>query len=292
MASLGKKKYIFVVSAVIILIGIISMAIQGLNLGIDFRGGTIITVDLKTDANQEDLKTIVASAGGKDIQIQNAGDQSYIIRFYTDENADIHELRAAINKGLADKYGDEIDPSYETVSASASRELIIAAFVTAAVAIVGMLIYIAFRFDLNSGLAAVIGLIHDVLITLSVVSVVQLQLNTTFIAALLTILGYAINNTIIVFDRIRENNKKYDVKQYDRNFVVNLSVKESITRTIFSTLTTLFTIGMLYILGVTSIKEFTLPIIVGIASSVYSSLCVNPLVWVLFSERKSAKKKA
>ncbi|MBS6475531.1 MAG: hypothetical protein KH354_06080, partial [Clostridiales bacterium] len=93
MASLGKKKYIFVVSAVIILIGIISMAIQGLNLGIDFRGGTIITVDLKTDANQEDLKTIVASAGGKDIQIQNAGDRSYIIRFYTDENADIHELR-------------------------------------------------------------------------------------------------------------------------------------------------------------------------------------------------------
>ena len=137
-----------------------------------------------------------------------------------------------------------------------------------------------------------IGLIHDVLITLAVVSVVQLQLNTTFIAALLTILGYAINNTIIVFDRIRENNKKYDVKQYDRNFVVNLSVKESITRTIFSTLTTLFTIGMLYILGVTSIKEFTLPIIVGIASSVYSSLCVNPLVWMLFSERKSAKKKA
>ena len=121
MASLGKKKYIFVVSAVIILIGIISMAIQGLNLGIDFRGGTIITVDVKTDANQEDLKTIVASAGGKDIQIQNAGDHSYIIRFYTDENADIHELRAAINKGLSDKYGDEIDPSYETVSASASR---------------------------------------------------------------------------------------------------------------------------------------------------------------------------
>ena len=292
MASLGKKKYIFVVSAVIILIGIISMAIQGLNLGIDFRGGTIITVDLKTDANQEELKAIVASAGGKDIQIQNAGDHSYIIRFYTDENADIHELRAAINKGLSDKYGDEIDPSYETVSASASRELIVAAFVTAAVAIVGMLIYIGFRFDLNSGLAAVIGLIHDVLITLAVVSVVQLQLNTTFIAALLTILGYAINNTIIVFDRIRENNKKYDVKQYDRNFVVNLSVKESITRTIFSTLTTLFTIGMLYILGVTSIKEFTLPIIVGIASSVYSSLCVNPLVWMLFSERKSAKKKA
>ena len=159
------------------------------------------------------------------------------------------------------------------------------------IASVLMLAYIAIRFDLNSGIAAVLGLVHDVLMMLSFMVLLRsvVQMNSSFIAAMLTIVGYSINNTIVIFDRIRENAKRLspDMPRVD---VVNRSVQECLGRTINTTLTTLITIVLLYILGVDSIREFALPIIVGLLSGVYSANMINGYVWAALEELRIAHK--
>lgn len=155
-----------------------------------------------------------------------------------------------------------------------------------------MLIYIAFRFDLFSGVAAVAGLLHDVLIMISFMVILRnvIQMNSSFIAAMLTIVGYSINNTIVIFDRIRENNKKPALAGQPRSEIVELSVKESLGRTINTTLTTLVTIVTLYILGVASIREFSLPIIIGILAGAYSANLINGYVWAALEDARLARK--
>jgi preprotein translocase subunit SecF len=156
-----------------------------------------------------------------------------------------------------------------------------------------MLVYIAFRFDFASGLAAVLGLLHDVLIMLSFMVILRnvLQMNSSFIAAMLTIVGYSINNTIIIFDRIRENRKKPACAGLTRAQVVDLSVKESLGRTLTTTLTTLVTIVCLYVLGVSAIREFSLPIIVGVLAGVYSANLINGYLWAALEDLRLGRKK-
>ena len=153
-----------------------------------------------------------------------------------------------------------------------------------------MLIYIAIRFDLNSGLAAVFGLLHDVLMMLAFMVLLRsvVQMNSSYIAAMLTIVGYSINNTIVIFDRIRENVRKLPAAPKEE--VVNKSIRECLGRTINTTLTTLMTIVTLYILGVDSIREFALPIIIGIVSGVYSANMINGYVWAFLEEKKRQRK--
>ncbi len=154
-----------------------------------------------------------------------------------------------------------------------------------------MLIYIAIRFDFKSGVCAVAALAHDLIIMFGFYSVFQCTMNTSFVAAVLTIIGYSINATIIVFDRVRENVKTMRKASFDEK--ADAAIRSSYTRTLFSSLTTLFTIGALYILGVSSIREFALPIIVGLVCGAYSSLFVAPTLWGLWNESsaKSAKAK-
>lgn len=287
----NKRTVYFLISAAVILAGIISIIVQGLNLGIDFRGGNLLSIEFATEIDEAKVEDIIINAGGKDARIQRGEGNNYEIRFYNDATVDVAEIRQTISAELEKEYGD-ITTSFDTVSATASQELVLAAFWTVAVAVIFMLLYIWFRFELSFGIATIIGLVHDIVITISLMSILQVQLNSTFIAAMLTIVGYAINNTIVIFDRVRENNKKYDVRSHTREFVVRTSVKESITRTVFSSLTTLFTIGALCILGVTSVKEFALPIIVGIASSIYSCMFINPWVWEFFASKNMFKKKS
>ena len=166
------------------------------------------------------------------------------------------------------------------MGAIAGRDLINNAIKSVSLAAVLMLLYIAVRFDFYSGLAAIIGLLHDVAIMLSAVVLLHsfIRVETTFIAALLTIVGYSINNTIIIFDRIRENSHKSTLRQLDRESIVNLSVQESLSRTLNTTITTLLTIVTLYIMGVDSIKQFALPLIIGIVAGTYSANLINGYV--------------
>ena len=214
-----------------------------------------------------------------------------MIRIKDVAEADIQQIQAQVEEKLREKYPEaESVGDVNYVGPVAGATLVRNAVISVLLAAALMLVYIAIRFDLNSGLSAVFGLLHDVLIMLSFMVIFRsfIQMNSSFIAAALTIVGYSINNTIVIFDRIRENAKKYP--SMPRADVTNLSIQESLGRTLTTTATTLITIVALCILGVASIREFALPIIIGILSGVYSANMINGYVWAFLEEKRRAKK--
>lgn len=250
----------------------------------EVKDGTITASAVLGDDfdTQAVIDTVVAVAG-ESASVTFDGDKVNLSLSVND--ADKEAVTAQL---LTAKMSELLSFESEGSDSTVSSEVTAAAFWTVLLAAVCMLIYIWFRFELYSGLTAIIGLLHDVFVTITVMSLFQVQLNATFIAALLTIIGYVINNTIIIFDRIRENSKKLTgMSNYE---VARLSVKQSLRRTLFASITTLLTVGVLFILGVTSVKNFTLPIIVGIFSSMYTSTLLNPLIWSLFKDRADKKK--
>lgn len=286
------KVCIRVSSAVIVLALALSVFGLGMNLGIDFAGGIIMEYDMGAEFDVSDVQTALANQGVAESQIQVSGEDGHIaqIRIRDVENSD--EMRAALEQELSAKYADIEFVTVDRVGAVAGRDLILNALKSVLVAAVLMLAYIALRFDFYSGLAAVIGLVHDVLIMVAVMVFLRafVQVNTTFIAAMLTIVGYSINNTIVIFDRIRENVKGGALRNHTRAEVVVLSTRECFTRTVSTALTTLLTTVTLFVLGVSSIREFTLPLIVGIVSGVYSANAINGYVWAFLMDRRAAAK--
>ncbi|MDY3619206.1 protein translocase subunit SecF [Agathobaculum sp.] len=275
------------------LVGLLALPFgqQLFNLDIDFAGGTEMEFNMKQQVTQDltnEIDTLFKDTTGVDpSSVTSSGDKNeqVIIRSTSIDS----ETRAKVIKAMQDKYSLTDDDLYnsEDVSASVGNDLKTAAFVCAIVAIILMLIYITIRFELTSGLAAVCCLVHDLLIMLSVYVIFQLPLNQNFIAAALTILGYSINASIIVFDRIRENLRTARKEPFEE--VAERSVWQTMGRTINTTLTTLFTVGMIFILGVSSLKEFTLPLIIGILAGAYSSIFLSASLWAFF--RKKFRKK-
>ncbi len=262
------------------------------NLSIDFAGGTEMEFNMKQAVTQDiqtEVQKLYKDTAGVDASVTSSGDQNeqVLIRSTSIDS----ETRAKVITAMEEKYGltDEDLYGNEDVSASVGQDLQAAAFLCAIVAIVLMLIYITLRFELTSGLAAVTCLLHDLMIMLSVYVWFQIPLDTGFIAAALTILGYSINASIIVFDRIRENLRTARKEAFED--VAERSVWQTMGRTINTTLTTLFTIGMIFILGVPSLKQFTLPLIVGILAGAWSSVMLSASFWA-FYRKKFRKKKA
>ena len=209
--------------------------------------------------------------------VQKAGEGTQVIIKLLELDS---ESRDALCHIIAGKYGLNLTTDLlgvNNVGASISSDLRTAAISAALIAILLMLVYISFRFEILSGLTAVICLAHDVFVMFAAYSLLQIPLNSTMIAAVLTILGYSINATIIVFDRIRENVKLHSKDNFDTN--VDLSIKQTFRRSVNTSITTLFTIGMVYFLGVDSIKQFALPIIIGIFAGFYSSVCLSGNIW-------------
>jgi preprotein translocase subunit SecF len=263
-------------------------------MGIDFEGGLSMEYNLKQSAVKGDVEGILGDLGISSyaVSYQGEGEKEIVIRIKEVAEDDIQNIQARFEEKLKEKYPEaESVGDVNYVGPVAGATLITNAIVSVAIAAVLMLIYIAIRFDLNSGLAAVFGLVHDVLIMLSFMVIFRsfIQMNSSFIAAALTIVGYSINNTIVIFDRIRENAKKYP--NMPRAEVTNISIRESLGRTLTTTATTLITIVALCILGVASIREFALPIIVGILSGVYSANMINGYVWAYLEEKRRARKK-
>ena len=186
---------------------------------------------------------------------------------------------------INDKYSGQAVKG-DIISATVSSELLTNAILAICLSIVLMLVYIAFRFEVSSGLSAVVALMHDILIMFCFMAIFHIELNSTFIAALITILGYSINNTIIVFDRIRENSKSVFYKNSTATFIANQSIKETLMRSINTSVTTLLTIAMVAIIGVPSIRIFALPIIAGLLSGTFSSIFIAPSIWALWKDRK------
>ena len=284
-----KKKIWFSISAIIILIGIGFMVFKGLNLGIDFAGGTSVVFEFGGEFDKAEVDEMIKDYA-KDPVTNTVNDTQYEVKSKDFPNDKVTEFV----KALKEKYDtmpeedSEIIASQDEVGASIGKDLTKSSLIALAVAFVAMLIYIAIRFEFKFGIAALTALIHDVLITLSVYAIFDIPVNSSFIAAMLTIVGYSINDTIVVFDRIRENRKAN--RRADVNEITNKSISQTMARSINTTLTTLFTIVAVFIF-VPSVREFSFPIIIGILSGLYSSITIAPSVWTLLEKKnkKSAK---
>ena len=290
------KQCLMISAGIMVLALLLSLFGMGINVGIDFSGGMSMQYTMGEAVTQSDIEGVLNGIGLKDyaVSVQGTGKDSINIRIKAIDEDGVQGVQASITEALQAKYPNAAiygDVNY--VGPVAGATLLRNAFLSVLIAALCMLIYIAIRFDFNSGAAAVLGLVHDVLIMLSFMVILRsfVQMNSSFIAAMLTIVGYSINNTIIIFDRIRENARKMP-SSTPRVDVVNRSIKECLGRTINTTLTTLVTIVCLYIFGVSSIREFALPIIVGISSGVYSANMINGYVWAFLEEKKRAKKAA
>lgn len=290
------KQCLMISAGIMVLALLLSLFGMGINVGIDFSGGMSMQYTMGEAVTQSDIEGVLNGIGLKDyaVSVQGTGKDSINIRIKAIDEDGVQGVQASITEALQAKYPNAAiygDVNY--VGPVAGATLLRNAFLSVLIAALCMLIYIAIRFDFNSGAAAVLGLVHDVLIMLSFMVILRsfVQMNSSFIAAMLTIVGYSINNTIIIFDRIRENARKMP-SSTPRVAVVNRSIKECLGRTINTTLTTLVTIVCLYIFGVSSIREFALPIIVGIISGVYSANMINGYVWAFLEEKKRAKKAA
>ena len=288
------RKLFFGISIGIISIGIIVMIVCGivtgspLNYSLEFKGGTATTVSFETKMDDSVIDGEIVS------QIEKiTGDANVLWTTVNDSNEVIFKTRT-LNEDereefktlMVNNYGVLADKiSVETISSTISSEMQKDALIAVGIASICMLIYIWFRFsDFRFGVSAVAALIHDVLVVLTFYACVRLSVGSTFIACMLTIVGYSINATIVIFDRIRENLKEMKKKQTMED-VVNESVSQTLSRSIFTSLTTFITVLMLYILGVSSVREFALPLMIGILSGTYSSVCVTGSLWFVLRNK-------
>jgi len=287
-----KRKIFFIISLCIIAAGIIGFIAMGFNLDIDFIGGTTMHIDMhKAFDNQmrDDINAVVTDVmGEKASSIQKTGSSGTEVIIKTKELST--EQRDAIFEGIKEKYGlDDSDRlMVDNVSPAVGKDLSRSAFISCALAVLLMLIYITIRFEFLTGLSAVICLMHDALVMLTIYVLFRLPMGLNFIAAILTILGYSINATIIIFDRVRENMKLLRRSGFAE--VINVSIWQTLTRSINTSLTTLMVIVVLYILGVPTIKDFAFPIIVGIIAGTYSSVFISGNIWYVLRKKFNSVK--
>ncbi len=287
---LGKKAVFFAVSGAVIVAGFVFMGINKastgnpLNYSLEFIGGTSTNVTFPENRSIEDLDANVVPviediSGDPNVQTQKVQGTNEVI--FKTRTLSV-EQREELNEALAEQFGvDESGITAETISSTISSEMRSSAVLAILVATVLMLIYIWFRFkDIRFGASSVLALLHDVLVVLAFYAIAKVSVGNTFIACMLTIVGYSINATIVIFDRVRENlqlaGSKADLQQ-----LVDQSVTQTLSRSIFTSLTTFIMVAALYVLGVSSIKEFALPLMVGIVCGAYSSVCLTGAMWYL-----------
>jgi len=295
MNIIKNKMIYFAVSFVVILIGIGFMIFNyfngsGLfNFDIQFIGGTSITANnLGSDFNNDDISAIISDVIGEEGQVQRIGDTSVNVKTKTLDDTQITDIKSKI----CEKYGIE-DNTIEvtTISATISGEMQEKAILAVGVSCIAMLIYVSLRFrDFKIGASCIIALLHDALVVLACYAVFRIPLNNSFIAAILTVLGYSINASIVIFDRLRENKRRLGSR--DSANVMNVSIRQSMRRSLYTSLTTFFTILSLYVFGVQSVKEFALPIVVGIICGTYSSVFLVGSLWYIFESHKKQFKKS
>ncbi len=314
-------KWFLIAPIVIILVGVILLCTLGFNLGIDFTGGSNMTIFIDKDGSygtqydiNKDYGEIERVVNGvlqkhnfsissmqkttmvvDDDQLKTSGD-AVIVKF---QNNSDDELNETIRKELLEAFGYSEDDGESALvanggitMASASAELMMNSFIALLVAVVVILIYVAFRFEITSGLAAILALFHDLLVTASIVLICRIEINVSFIAALITILGYSINNTIIIFDRMRDEVKfaRNADKKIVNEDIANLSVRQTMTRSILTTLTTFLMIFFVTVIGVANIREFAFPIMIGILAGFYSSVFITPGLWAIAYKPRKKKK--
>lgn len=288
MKIVENRKYFFIISALFILTGGLFSIIQGIELGIDFTGGTEIEIDMEQYVESSEIREILDNYDSA-ASINHIGADQHNIVIRTSEDLSSEERRELFID-LQEEFNLSSDQPLrvDQFGPSIGQEIQQRALLSILISAIGMLIYITFRFELSYGIASLTALFHDVLIVLSVYAILNIPINNPFIAAVLTILGYSINDSIVVFDRVRENIPFLKKNNYAE--LGNTSIRQTLKRSIITSVTTLLTIVALYILGVEQIRTFALPLIAGIISGTYSSIFIATPVWVLIKEKQMAKK--
>ena len=289
----GRSKIWFAISTVVIVAGLICMFTKGFNFGIDFTGGTIVDLKFERPVAIAEVRTSLAKFGLEGSQIQLAGAEAGVteaenvmIRTTDMEEAQRKEVMAAIKTDV----GNYDVLREEKVGATIGGELITNAVLALVVSWALIIAYVAYRFEWRFGVAAVLALVHDILIVLAVFSFTGRQIDSSFIAALLTIVGYSINDTIVIFDRIRENLKLHFRRGGDVNKLVNTSVFQTLTRSLYTVFTVMFTTFALYFFGGETTKDFAFALLIGFGSGCYSSIFIASPLWIVLRKMGDKKK--
>jgi len=294
----GHRKIWFLISLVLIIPGFICMGVRGFNFGIDFTGGTIMDLRFEQPVMLSDVRSSLAKYDLDGSTIQLAGAESGI---ESSENVMIRTVdleenqRKEVMASLTQDVGPYTVLREEKVGATIGGELITNAVLALVISWALIILYVAYRFEWRFGVSAVLALIHDIIIVLAVFSFTQRQIDSSFIAALLTIVGYSINDTIVIFDRIRENLKLHFRRGGDIDELVNRSIYQTLTRSLYTVFTVLFTTFALYWFGGETTKDFAFALLVGFASGCYSSIFIASQLWIELrnrTERRPAAKPA
>lgn len=287
MKIIENRRIWFSISGIVLLVGLAFGLFGGINLGIDFTGGTLMEIELHQYINTEEIKEIVDKYDAN-TNINLLGKDKTIVQIRMKQDLN-NDKRSEMFDEFKLKYNlsDEDFLRADQFGPSVGKEIRNKALLAISIAAIGMLIYITFRFELSFALSAIIALVHDMLIVLAVYAIFKIPVNSPLIAAILTILGYSINDTIVIFDRMREN-MKY-VKKGNYSEIANKSITESLPRSINTSVTTLITIVALYVLGVDQIREFALPLIVGVIAGTYSSVFIASPIWVMIKNKQDVK---
>ncbi len=275
-----------ILSFSLVIISLILLVFKGLNFGIDFKGGTLIELrSSEAKINVSSLRDNLSQMDLGDVSIKNFGNETdFLIKFEkNDETNVIEEIRSNLDKSFGNNYDFR---RVENVGPKVSAELLKSGIIAISVALILMLIYIWIRFEWQFSLGAIIALFHDVLVTLGLFSLFGLEINLSIIAAVLTIVGYSMNDTVVIFDRVRENLRKYsDIKIYD---LTNISINETLSRTLITSITTLLALLSIFIFGGEILKGFSLAMIFGVIFGTYSSIYIaNPVLVKLKVSQKT-----
>ena len=296
---IGRRKIWYAISSILIIASLFFMVTRSFNMGIDFTGGTIMDLRFEKAVNINDVRSVLNDYDLSNSTIQLSGDssssteaQNVMIRTVDLEEQDRKEVMSA----LSDKLGDYQVLREEKVGATMGTELIMNAIYATIISWILIIAYVSYRFEFKFGIAAVLGLIHNVLIVLGAFALTQRQVDSSFIAALLTIIGYSINDTIVIFDRIRENLKLHFRKNGDIVELVNVSIFQTMTRSIYTVCTVLFATFSLYFFGGDTTKDFAFAMLIGFFCGAYTSIFIASPLWVTFKrfsdKRKIAKRAA
>jgi len=270
------------ISILLVLISILFLTFKGLNYGVDFKGGTLIELrDQDNKVTISKLRESLLNMNLGDVNVKQFGNKNdYLVKFEKKNSSNpnlINEIKKNLNKSL----GSDLDfRRVENVGPKVSAELLKSGIIAIVLSLVAMLIYIWVRFEWQFSLGAIIALFHDVVITLGIFSIFNLEINLSIVAAVLTIVGYSMNDTVVIFDRVRENLKKLsDIKIFE---LTNISINETLSRTIITSITTLLALLSIYFFGGEILKGFSLAMILGVVFGTYSSIYIaNPILVLL-----------
>ena len=285
-------KKLNLLSILMILISLIFIIFKGLNYGIDFKGGTIIEIRIENkNINVSNIRESLNKVNLGDINVKNFGEErDFLIKIeekLKDNKLVISEIKETLNKDLNEEVNYR---RIESVGPKVSAELLKSGIISIGLALLVMLFYIWFRFEWQFSLGSIIALFHDVIITLGIFSILSIEINLSIVAAVLTIVGYSMNDTVVIYDRIRENLSKYNKLEIDQ--ISNLSVNETLSRTLITSVTTLLALFSIFILGGEILKGFSFAMILGVIIGTYSSIFVAaPVLKYLKVNYKTLEKK-